>query len=368
MPTCRVGYFIHHAMVKGLMHTADVHDGVLRTERQQARLGVSRAAGLGVALAGVVLVALLSLGVGSRSIGLRDVWEGLTHYDAASYDQTVIRSLRLPRTIIGLAVGGSLAVAGAMMQAVTRNPLADPSILGVSSGASFTIVTATYAFGLTAVAEYLWFAFVGALGAGALVFLIASSGRDGPSPVKLTLAGVVVSGLLGAWTSALIILDEETLDVVRFWLVGSVAGRSLETFWVVAPFLLGGTLVCLFLGHQLNVLSLGDETARALGMRTARIRLLCSVLVVVMTGAAVSVAGPIGFVGLATPHIVRSIVGPDYRWVLPYSLLTGAIVLTGADVIGRVAAQPSELQTGLVTALVGSPVLIYLARQRVVAQ
>ncbi len=330
-------------------------------------LSVSRAAGLALLLAGVVLVALLSLGVGSLTISLGDVWDGLFHYDKSSYDQTVIRSLRLPRTIIGLAVGGGLAVAGATMQAVTRNPLAEPAILGVSSGASFAIVTAVYFLGLTTPSQYLWFGFAGALGAAMVVLFIASAGRGGPSPVKLALAGVVLSSLLGAWTSALILLDEQTLDVARFWLVGSVAGRGLDTFWVVAPFLVGGAIVCLFLGHQLNVLSLGDETAQALGMRTARIRLLCSILVVLITGAAVSVAGPIGFVGLATPHIVRAIVGPDYRWVLPYSLLVGAIFLTGADVVGRVVAKPSELQTGVVTALVGAPFLIYLARQRALA-
>lgn len=351
------------------MKSADALGGVGRTrggERLGSWLAVSRAAGLALAFAGVILVALISLGVGSLAIDPRDVWNALFHYDASSYDQTVVRSLRLPRTVIGLAVGGGLAVAGATMQAVTRNPLAEPTILGVSSGASFAIVTAAYAFGLTAVTQYLWFAFAGALGAAVLVFLVAAAGRGGPSPVKLALSGVVVSALLGAWTSALILLDEETLDVVRFWLVGSVAGRGLETFWVVAPFLVGGAIASVFLGHQLNVLSLGDETARALGMRTGRMRVLCSALVVVITGAAVSVAGPIGFVGLATPHIVRSVVGPDYRWVLPYSFLIGAIFLTGADVVGRVVAKPSELQTGIVTAVVGAPFLIYLARQRAV--
>lgn len=320
--------------------------------------------GLLLGLAGVVAMAVLSLRIGSIDISTRDAWDALFHYDSQSYDQTVVRSLRLPRTVIALAVGGGLAVAGATMQAVTRNPLAGPSILGVSSGAGFAIVTAVYYLGLTSPHQYIWFAFAGGLGASVLVFIIGSAGRDGPSPVKLALAGVVISSLLGAWSSALLLLDEATLDVVRFWLAGSIAGRDLATFWAVSPFLGFGAIACIFMGHQLNVLSMGDDAARTLGMRTGRTRIICSILVVVIAGAAVSAAGPIGFVGLATPHMARAIVGPDYRWVLPYSLLLGAILLMGADIAGRVVARPAELQVGIVTALVGAPFLIYLARQR----
>jgi iron complex transport system permease protein len=326
-----------------------------------------RAIGLLIGLGAVIAVALLSLRIGSIGISTRTVWDALFNYQSQSYDQTVIRTLRLPRTIIALGVGGGLAVAGATMQAVTRNPLAGPSILGVSSGASFAIVTAIYYIGITSPLGYVWFAFIGATLASALVFLIGSAGRDGASPVKLALAGVVVSALLSAWTRALLLLDEQTLDIARFWFAGSVAGRSLNTFWIVSPFLFGGALVAIFMGHQLNVLSMGDDTARALGMNAGRIRLICSVLVVLITGAAVSAAGPIGFVGLATPHIVRAIVGPDYRWVLPYSILGGAILLTASDILGRVIARPAEVQVGVVTAILGAPFLIYLARQRSVA-
>jgi iron complex transport system permease protein len=342
---------------------ASVRNGA-HVGRWRGMVLAARTLGLVAGLAGVVLVALLSLRIGSIGIRTRDVWDALFNYSAQSYDQTVIRSLRLPRTVIAIGVGGGLAVAGATMQAVTRNPLAGPSILGVSSGASFAIVTAVFYGGLTSPLGYIWFAFAGALGASALVFLIGSAGREGPSPVKLALAGVVVSALLSAWTRALLLLDEQTLDVVRFWFAGSVAGRNLQTFWIVSPFLIGGSLVAIFMGHQLNVLSMGDDTARALGMRAGRIRLISAILVVLITGAAVSAAGPIGFVGLATPHIVRAIVGHDYRWVLPYSLLGGAILLTGADILGRVVARPAEIQVGIITALVGAPFLIYLARQR----
>jgi iron complex transport system permease protein len=344
--------------------------GTLRADRgkeRRAQFALTRPLGLALGLIGVVVMALISLRLGSLKIGTDDVWNALFHYDSSSYNQTVIRSLRLPRTIIALGVGSALAVAGATMQAVTRNPLAEPSILGVSSGASFAIVTAIYYGGLDHAYQYVWFAFLGALVASALVFAIGAFGRDGATPVKLALAGVVVSSLLGAWTSALLLLDKETMDVVRFWFAGSVAGRDLDTFWTVAPFLLGGAVACIFLGHQLNVLSLGDDAARGLGMQTNRTRIICSIPVVFITGAAVSAAGPIAFVGLAIPHMVRSVIGSDYRWVLPYSLVFGAIFLTAADVIGRIVMRPGEVEVGIVTAVVGAPFLIYLARKRSVA-
>ncbi|MEJ7837691.1 MAG: iron ABC transporter permease [Thermomicrobiales bacterium] len=332
------------------------------------RLATSaRAFGLLLGLAAVVLAALLSIRVGSIDISNRDAWNAIFNYHADSYNETVVRTLRLPRTVIAIAVGGGLAIAGAMMQAVTRNPLAGPDILGVSSGASFAIVSAIYFFGYTSIEQYLWFAFAGAAAASALVFLVGSAGRGGATPIKLALSGVVISSLLGAWTSALTLLDEDTLDQARFWFAGSVSGRPLELFWTVSPFLIGGVLICVLMGHQMNVLSMGEDAARALGMQTARIRIVSSVLVVLITGAAVSVAGPIGFVGLATPHIVRSIVGPDYRWVLPYSVLVGAVFLTLSDVIGRVVTRPGEIQVGIITAIFGAPFLIYLARRRTVS-
>ena len=212
---------------------------------------------------GILLVTVLSLRFGSLDVSTADAWDALFHYNPDSYEQTVVRALRLPRTVVALAIGASLAVAGAVMQGVTRNPLADPYILGVSSGASFAIVTAIYYFGLTSATQYVWFAFVGAMLASALVFVVGSAGRDGPTPVKLALAGVVVAAALSAWTSALLLLDKETFDIVRFWLAGSVINRNMGTFFLMAPVLLGGSLACIFLGHQLNVLSMGDETARA---------------------------------------------------------------------------------------------------------
>lgn len=337
-------------------------------ERSGGWVGIStRLAGLILGLIAIAMSALLSLRYGSLEISTANAWNAIFAYDPAFYEQTVVRQLRVPRTIIALSVGGALGVAGAVMQGVTRNPLAGPSILGVSSGASFAITTAIFYLGRTSPAEYIWFAFAGAIGASALVFAVGATGRDGATPVKLALAGVVISALLGSWTSSLLLLSEETMDAVRFWVAGSVAGRELDTLWTVSPFLFGGALGSLFLGHQLNVLSMGDDTARSLGMHTTRTRLIASAMVVLITGAAVSVAGPIGFVGLATPHIARSIVGVDYRWVLPYSFVFGALLLTVADVAGRLLVRPAELQVGILTAFVGAPFLVWLARQRNVA-
>ncbi|MFZ5823610.1 MAG: FecCD family ABC transporter permease [Bacillota bacterium] len=328
---------------------------------------LGRPALLLLAAGALLVVTLLSLRVGSLPITTADALDALFQYTPDDYEQTVVRTLRLPRTVIGLGVGAALAVAGAAMQAATRNPLAEPSLLGVNSGAAFAIVTAIYFGQLTDPMQYIWFGFLGALGASVLVYLIGSIGAGGASPVKLALAGVVVSALLGSWLTALLLIDKQTLDVVRFWLAGSLAGRDLSVFFTVLPFLAVGVTTMLLMGQQLNIISLGEETARSVGMRTGRIRALIAVLVVLMAGASVAAAGPIGFVGLAVPHMVRAVVGGDYRWVLPFSLVVGPLLLLSADIAGRVMARPGELQVGIVTALVGAPFLIALARQRKVA-
>lgn len=316
----------------------------------------------------LLVVCVLSLRIGSINVTNADAYDALFNYDSTSYNQIVVRSLRLPRTVIGLGVGAALAVAGAAMQAVTRNPLAGPSILGVNTGAAFLLVLAIFLGQLTHPAQYIWFAFAGGLGAAVLVYGIASAGAGGATTVKLALSGVIVSSLLGSWMTAMLLLNEEALDVVRFWLAGSIAGRDINVFWWVSPFLFGGVLAMAFMGHQLNILSLGDDMARSLGMRTGLVRAVVTVLVVMMTGAAVAAAGPIGFVGLAVPHIVRMFTGPDYRWILVFCIFVGPLLLISADIVGRVVAKPSELQVGIVTAIVGAPFLIMLARQRRIAE
>ena len=324
----------------------------------------ARVLGLAASSGVLLIIALLSLRFGSLSISTSDAWDALFNYDPTSYEQTVVRALRWPRTVIGIGVGAGLAIAGANIQAATRNPLGDPSILGINAGAAFAIASAVYFGGIGASVGYVWFAFGGALAAAALVYAVASAGRGGATPIKLALAGAIVAALLGSWTTALLLFDEQTLDVVRFWLAGSLAGRELDVFWTVAPFLALGVGISLLMARQLNVLSLGDDTARVLGLNTTRVRMFSVLAVVLLSGAAVAVAGPIAFVGLAVPHIVRGVVGADYRWVLAYSLVLGPILLLGADIVGRLVVRPAELPVGVVTAFCGAPVLVYVARHR----
>jgi len=337
-----------------------------------AHRGTLPAAKLGATLllcvAALAVVAVLSLRVGSIGISNADAFDALFHYNPASYEQTVVRTLRLPRTIIGLGVGAALAMAGAAMQATTRNPLAGPDLLGVNSGAAFGIVTAVYYGHLTHPLQFVWFAFAGGLAAAAATYAFGSAGPGGATPVKLALAGVVVSSLLSSWLTALLLLDQQTLEVVRFWLAGSLAGRDVTTFTSVLPFLLVGLIGMLAMANQLDILSMGEDTARSLGMHTGRVRAVVTALVVLLAGAAVAAAGPIGFLGLAVPHIVRLFTGPDYRWTLAYCLVVGPLLLLSADILGRVVARPGEVQVGIVTAVLGAPVLIALARQRRVAE
>jgi iron-siderophore transport system permease protein len=327
----------------------------------------NRAAGLAIATLALAALIVLSLRVGSIEVTMSDAFSALFFLDEESYEQLVVRSQRLPRTIIGLGIGAALAVAGAAMQAATRNPLAGPGILGVNSGAAFGVVTAVFFLGITHPYGFIWFAFAGGLLATTVVFMIGSVGPGGASPVKLALAGVVVSALLGSWTTALVLFDEQSLDVMRFWSAGSLSGRDLSVLVAVAPFLVVGVVVLILLGDQLNILSLDEDSARALGMNTGRMRAFVSVVVVLLAGASVAVAGPIGFVGLAVPHIVRRFSGPDYRWVIGYCVVVGPLLLLSADILGRIIAHPSEVQVGIVTAMVGAPFLIALARRRKVA-
>lgn len=335
--------------------------------QERWRPRISRGAGLLIGVGLLMLVGLISIRVGTHGVSTSDVWNGLIDYDPDSYEQTLVRTARLPRTLIAIAIGGALAVAGAVMQGVTRNPLADPSIMGVSAGAGFAIVAIVYYGNRTSAAEYMPFAFLGGLLAAFAVMVIGAAGKGGMSPVRLALAGIVISALLSSWTSALLLLDLNAFDLVRYWFAGSVAYRDVDLFRQLSPLLLLPAFLCLGLGHHLNILGMGDEMARSLGMQTGRFRLFATFLVVLMTAAAVAIAGPIGYIGLAVPHMVRSVVGADYRWILPYSLVYGAIFLTLSDILGRIVMRPGEIEVGIVTALFGAPFLIYLARKRSLA-
>jgi iron complex transport system permease protein len=332
-----------------------------------ARRTLSRAAGIPVAAAVLAGVMVLSIAIGAKSIPLSDVVSGLLGNDG-SESAAIIRELRVPRTLVGLAVGISLGLAGALMQALTRNPLADPGILGVEAGAAAAIVVAIGAFGLTEPSAYVWFAFLGAATASIVVYLLGSTGRAGASPVRLALAGTAVAAALTAFTHGVMLLDPETFDEFRFWLVGSLVGRDMGILAAIGPFLILGTVLALALARPLNALAMGDDSGRALGAKVGRTRALGALAITLLCGGATAVAGPIAFVGLTIPHVARAITGPDQRWVLGYSILLAPILLLSADIIGRLVVRPSELEVGIVTALIGAPVFIALVRRRRIAQ
>ncbi|TXS54055.1 iron ABC transporter permease [Streptomyces sp. uw30] len=309
------------------------------------------------------VVALLSLAVGTRSVPPSAVLDALLH-GGSSADALVVRSLRLPRTEVGLTAGAALGVAGAALQAVTRNPLADPGILGLSQGAAAGVVLAI-ALGLAnGFGGYVWYAFAGAVVAACLVYGIAGRGRGGASPVKLALAGTALSAMTAGATTVVLTSSSATLDQFRFWQVGALSGRDAGTVVRMLPFLLGGAALVLACARGLDALALGDETARALGHRVALVRGAAALGATLLTAAAVAAAGPIAFVGLAVPHLARRLVRGGYGAVLPLSALLGAALLLGADVAGRVVRAPAEVPAGVMTALVGVPVLVVLVRRR----
>ncbi|GLZ06554.1 iron ABC transporter permease [Actinomadura sp. NBRC 104412] len=310
----------------------------------------------------LVAAALASLAAGSRGIAPGDVLHALLH--SGNDDETlIVRSLRVPRTIVGVAAGAALAVAGVLMQALTRNPLADPRIMGVSSGASLGVVVAISVLGLTTLRSYIWFGVAGAALAGAFVYAVAARTRDGASPVTLALAGAGLDASLTGVVIAVLTLNTQTFDQYRFWAVGSLAGRTGEVALWVLPFVAAGAVMAFGVASGLDALALGDDVARGLGRDVDRVRMVAAVAAVVLAGAAVAAAGPVGFVGLAVPHLARGLVGAAHRWVMAVSLLLGPALLLTADVIGRVVVPPAEVKAGVVTALIGAPLLILLVRR-----
>jgi iron complex transport system permease protein len=313
----------------------------------------------------LLLTVLLSLAVGSRQIAPDEVLDALLHGGTGDNAQ-VVRALRVPRTVIGVLAGAALAVAGTVMQGITRNPIAEPGILGVSQGASLGVVCAIAFFGVHTLSGYVWFAFAGAGLATIAVYAVASGGRDGASPVKLALAGAAMNAFLASVVSGVVTTDARALDEFRFWDVGSLAGRDGEIIGQVWPFLLAGLLLVAAMARGLDALALGEDTARALGNNVLRLRLLGALGATVLTGAAVAAVGPIAFVGLAVPHIARALVGTAHRWVLPLAALLGPVMLLAADVVGRIVFPPSEVPAAVMTALLGVPFLIALVRRRAV--
>ncbi|MFG2057339.1 FecCD family ABC transporter permease [Micromonospora sp. NPDC048930] len=323
--------------------------------------GRRAAVALGAALL-LAAVLLASLALGSRPLAVGEVWTALTAPDGGQAT-TIVRELRLPRTALGLVVGLALALAGVLFQAVTRNPLAEPRILGVSAGASFGVVLAIAVFGVGTLTGYVWFGVAGALLAGLLVFAVANRTREGASPVTLALVGAALDASLGAIVYALLSIDARTFEEYRFWVVGGLTGRDVGVAGQVLPFVLAGAVLAALVARGLDALALGDDVARGLGHRVALVRLGAGVAAVLLTGAAVAAAGPIAFVGLAVPHLARALVGADHRWTLLVAALLGPALLLAADIVGRLVAPPGEVPAGIITALIGAPLLAFLVRR-----
>lgn len=335
------------------------HASVAGDVRQAHR----RLLGVAVLLGLVVVTMLASLVVGAKSIPIGPVIDAFASYDPTNTDHLVVRELRLPRTIVGLLVGASLGVAGAVMQAVTRNPLADPGILGVNAGASFAVVLAIWAFGITTIDGQIWFAFAGAAATSVIVYLLGSAGRGGATPVRLALAGAALSALLFALTRAVTLLDTNTLDQFRFWAVGSLSGRDAGIATSLAPFVILGLVLSIAVSRPLNALGLGEDAAAGLGIKVATTRAVSGVAIMLLCGSAVAAVGPIAFVGLVVPHAMRAWFGPDQRWLIPASAFAGVALLLACDTLGRVVAWPGEVQVGIMSAAIGGPAFVFLVRR-----
>ncbi|MBX7250887.1 MAG: iron ABC transporter permease [Candidatus Promineofilum sp.] len=336
--------------------------------RNRTRLiGPSALLPVGLLVAAVLLVAGLaaSMAVGAANIHISTVVEAIFRYDASLFDHLIIRTVRLPRVIAGAMIGAGLAVAGAIMQGLTANPLASPGVLGINAGAAFAVVLGVYLLGGLPLLGYGILAISGAGAAAVIVYALGSVGRGGATPVKLTLAGVIFAMFTSAFTTAILVLDSNTFDQIRFWTVGSLAGRGWDIVLWMGPIVAVGLLGAMLLSRQITTISLGQDIAKGLGQNTALVRALAAVMVILLAGGSVAIAGPVGFVGLVIPHVVRVVCGMDYRWILPYAAVAGAMLVTLADTLGRVVQRPQEIPVGVMLAFVGAPFFIYLARWRV---
>lgn len=321
-----------------------------------------RAIGLLAALVLLSALLVLSLLVGAKEIPPAVVWDALFH-PSDEIDQFAIRDYRLPRTMVGLVVGMALGLSGALIQALTRNPLAEPGILGVNAGASFAVAIAVGVIGVNDIRGYMWFAFAGALVVTIMVMLLGST-RRGQSSVLMVLAGVSIGAVLTGATSALTLTDPDAFDQMRSWRVGSILGRPLDMIWPLLPPLALGLVFAFAAANSLNAMALGDDLAVAQGVRLARTRMLTVAAITLLAGGATAIAGPIGFVGLMVPHVARWITGPHQRWIFAYSVLLAPSLLLTSDILGRIVMSPSEVPVGIVTAFVGAPVLIALVRRK----
>ena len=321
---------------------------------------------VGILLSGLLLLGcfVASIALGVADIGPAEAFQALTAPDGST-EHLIIRTVRVPRSLTALLVGSAVAVAGAIMQGLTRNPLADPGILGINAGAAFAVVLSVFCLNTASLSVYAGFAMLGAAITAIAVYGLGSLGRGGLTPMNLTIAGAALTALVSSLTIGILILSQRTLEEIRFWLAGSVAGRDIELVIQVLPFLALGLLLGLVLGKQLTTLSLGESVAQGLGQNTLWIKGLAAISVILLAGGSVAIAGPISFLGLIVPHIVRVWTGADYRWTLPYSAVAGAILLLLADVVARLIIQPQELPVGIVMPILGAPFFVYLVRSQV---
>lgn len=333
----------------------------------QSLMKNKKKAGLFVSIIILCILFLISLAYGYTNTNIRTVFDTYFNYSASS-EQIVIRTMRMPRALIALLAGASLAVSGAIMQALTRNPMASSGILGINAGAGLGVVLGMTLFSVYSMQGMIWLSFLGALIAAILVYALGSYGSGGLTPLKLTMAGVVLSSLFSSITTALLILNENRLDNILFWLAGSVEGRSIEVVRPVIPFILIGLFIAFIISGKINALLIGEDAAKGIGQKTWLVKSMGLLSVVLLSGSAVAMAGPIGFVGLVIPHIVRGLIGIDYRWVIPYCALFGAGLLLGADIIARFILFPKEIPVGVATAILGAPFFIYLARKGVMKE
>ena len=319
-----------------------------------------------VGMIAVILAVAGSLAFGSRAVSFPEIVEGMSLWfrgETPTELGAIAVQQRIPRTVLALLAGAALALSGALMQAITRNPIADPGILGVNTGAALFVVSGIAFLGISHVFQYLVLALVGAALAAVFVYIVGSIGPGGATPIKLALAGAATTAALSSLVSAILLPRANVMNEFRFWQVGGVGAADWSSITAIAPLLVGGAVIALVSGPALNALAMGDDTACGLGVRVGRTRVIAAVAGVTLCAAVTSVAGPIGFVGLMVPHVVRLAVGPDQRWLLPLSAIGGAILLTVADTLGRVIGHPGEVEAGILTAFVGAPVLVIIARR-----
>lgn len=318
--------------------------------------------------AGVILVlCILSLSFGVRAVSMDDIFAALSGHDETIARAAIIK--RIPRTVLAILVGAALALSGATMQAVTRNPIAEPGILGISNGASLAVVFGIAFFGLSSATSQMFVAILGAAVAGVFVYAVGSLGRGGATPLKLALAGAATAAALGALISAIMLPRADLLQTFQSWMIGGVGGAEWPRIAVIAPALAVGALICFACSRGMNSLALGDDMAAGLGENVFRTRLISALGAVVLAGAATAIAGPIGFVGLVIPHLCRMLIGTDHRWLLPFSALAGAALLLASDIVGRVIAPSGEeIQVGIITAVIGAPFFIWIVRRQKVRE